>query len=392
MKLPKDLSDSDRDIIEDEPYNRYVKIIISLVLIIIVGVVGYYLDKTFALSNFVTKITGVQKTSTTQSRGVRFAKIQDVQVGERAIGLYPELDDEDRYLFTPTHDPDPIGWRKLTLEMIKPDGKRLDITLLRPLYWISESKAEIGSTIFLDLPEMGAQGIAKVLNIEPCPPIKPGRGNVITGTFHHEAANTIDVHVEGLSKPIGCTDNHPFWSVTRQEFIEAGKLQPDEQLQLYKGQTAKVIQILPRPRPERVHNLEVMNEHVYRVSEQGVLVHNACEARWFKTDGTIRRYDGNKPTYVIGDHQHAGSRYNDPNKTPIPSDADVVFRRAVPNDPDNPTAWFGQNEQGEIYRFSGTTSEVHFNGIAGVGDGTRNLNQYVLLRLGIERRNWNRYR
>jgi hypothetical protein len=123
---------------------------------------------------------------------------------------------------------------------------------------------------------MGAQGMAKVLNIEPCPPIKPGRGNVITGTFHHEAANTIDVHVEGLSKPIGTTDNHPFWSVTRQEFIEAGKLQQGEKLQLYKGQTAKVIQILPRPGPERVHNLEVMNEHVYRVSEQGVLVHNVC--------------------------------------------------------------------------------------------------------------------
>jgi hypothetical protein len=276
MKVQKKLSDSDRDIIEDEPYYRYVKIFISLVLIIIVGVVGYYLDKTFAVSsNIVTKIAGVQKTSTDQSRGVRIAKIQDVQVGERAIGLNPELDDDDdRDLFTPHRDPHPIDWRMLTLEMIKPDGKRLDITLLRPLYWIFESKAEIGSTIFLDLPEMGAQGIAKVLNIEPCPLIKPGRGNIITGTFHHEAANTIDVHIEGLSKPIGTTDNHPFWSVTRNEFIEAGKLQQGEKLQLYNGQTAKVIKILPRPGPERVHNLEVMNEHVYRVSDQGILVHN----------------------------------------------------------------------------------------------------------------------
>jgi predicted RNA binding protein YcfA (HicA-like mRNA interferase family) len=114
------------------------------------------------------------------------------------------------------------------------------------------------------------------LNIEPCPPIKKGRGNVITGTFHHEAANTIDLHVEGLPKPIGCTDNHPFWSVTRQEFVEAGKLQQGEELQLYNGQTTKVVQILPRPGPERVHNLEVLNEHVYRVTQEGVLVHNAC--------------------------------------------------------------------------------------------------------------------
>jgi hypothetical protein len=160
--------------------------------------------------------------------------------------------------------------------MIKSDGKRLNITLLRPLSWISESQADIGTTIFLDLPEMGAQGLAKVLNIEPCPPIKPGKGNVITGTFHHEAENTIDVHVEGLSKPIGCTDNHPFWSVTRNEFVEAGKLQQGEELQLYNGQTATVIQILPRPGPEQVHNLEVLNEHVYWVAQEGVFVHNTC--------------------------------------------------------------------------------------------------------------------
>jgi hypothetical protein len=144
------------------------------------------------------------------------------------------------------------------------------------LSWIKESNAQISATIFLDLPEMGAQGLAKVLNIEPCPPIKKGRGNVITGTFHHEAANTIDLYVEGLSKPIGCTDNHPFWSVTRQEFVEAGKLLRGEALQLHSGQTTKVVQILPRPGPERVNNLEVMNEHVYRVTWEGVLVHNTC--------------------------------------------------------------------------------------------------------------------
>ncbi|MDR1480690.1 MAG: hypothetical protein LBJ00_17335 [Planctomycetaceae bacterium] len=110
---------------------------------------------------------------------------------------------------------------------------------------------------------MGAQGFAKILNIESCPQIKRGKGNVITGTFHHEAANTIDIYVEGLAKPIGCTNNHPFWSVTRNEFVDAGKLLQDEELQLYSGQTTKGVQILPRPGPERVHNFEVMNEHVY---------------------------------------------------------------------------------------------------------------------------------
>ncbi|MDR2644279.1 MAG: HINT domain-containing protein [Planctomycetaceae bacterium] len=243
-------------------------------LIVCLLISGYLWDNYISSKTIVTtttKVISVPKASNQDSSSTKFAKIHDVQVGERAIGTNPEVTDSERSTFLP--DPNPVTWRKLTLEMIKSDGKRLDIILLRPLNWISESQADIGTTIFLDLPELGAQGFAKVLNIEPCPSIKRGKGNVITGTFHHEAANTIDLHVEGLSKSIGCTDNHPFWSVTRNEFVEAGKLQLGEELHLYSGQTAKVIQILPRP---GVHNLEVMNEHVYRVTGIGLLVHNAC--------------------------------------------------------------------------------------------------------------------
>ncbi|MDR2409597.1 MAG: hypothetical protein LBE13_16015, partial [Bacteroidales bacterium] len=60
---------------------------------------------------------------------------------------------------------------------------------------------------------------------------------------------------------------------------------PNEELQLYNGQTAKVVQILPRPGPEQVHNLEVMNEHVYRVSFSGLLVHNSCVFSRFSDGG-----------------------------------------------------------------------------------------------------------
>jgi hypothetical protein len=162
--------------------------------------------------------------------------------------------------------------------------------LLRPLIWIGESQADIGATIYLDLPEMGAQGFAKVRNIEPCPLIKHGNGNVITGTFHHEAANIIDLYVEGLSKPIGCTDNHPFWSVTRQEIVDAGKLQQGEKLQLYNGQITKVVQILPRPGPESVYNLEVHNDHVCHVTNNGILVHNVC--------------GGDPPQGMVNPHNH----------------------------------------------------------------------------------------
>ena len=232
--------------------------------------VGHLWDTYASSTTVVSKraISSIEKVS----RGVKFAKIQDIQVGKRAIGKNPEINDEERQSFLP--DPDPATWRKLTLEMIKPDGKRLDITLLRPLSWIEGSRATPGTTIYLDLEELGAHGNAKVVAIDPCPPIKPGKGNVITGTFHHEAANTIDLYIDGLEKPIGTTNNHPFWSVTKQEFVEASTLLPGEYLQLHSGQTAKIVQILPRSGVKRVHNIEVMNEHVYMVTERGVAVHN----------------------------------------------------------------------------------------------------------------------
>ena len=208
---------------------------------------------------------------------IRLVKIQDIEVGERSIGKNPQLTDKERSEFFA--DPDPATWRKLSLAMTKSDGKRLDVTLLRPLTWIEKTGAEQGQTIYLNLPEMGAVGDANVITIDPCPPIKPGKGNVITGTFHHEAGQTIDIHVQGLDKPIGCTANHPFWSATRQDFVEAGTLLHQEDLLLYDGRITKVIQILPRPGPERVHNLEVLNEHVYHVENIGVLVHNKCISR-----------------------------------------------------------------------------------------------------------------
>jgi hypothetical protein len=314
-------------------------LVTSGLLIILMGLVLFLWNsyRTPSTNNTVAH-TVLKPVTYSVPSGVRFAKIQDVQVGERAIGVNPELTDSERATFLP--DPDPVTWRKLTLEMIKSDGKRLDITLLRPLSWIDELQADIGTTIFLDLPELGAQGFAKVLNIESCPPIKPGKGNVVTGTFHHEAANTIDLHVEGLSKPIGCTDNHPFWSVTRNEFIEAGKLQQGEELQLYNGQTTKVIQILPRPGPEPVHNLEVMNEHVYRITSIGLLVHNS--------------YNGNLVT--IRNKSLANQKHP---VTGVPFDADGFpdFSAHVVNQQTLPTIKGYVDDFAEADRLAGITAE-----------------------------------
>jgi hypothetical protein len=59
-----------------------------------------------------------------------------------------------------------------------------------------------------------------------------------------------------------------------------------------------------------------------------------------------------------------------------------VFKKADPNSAENPTAWFGKNAEGQIYRFSPSNDgTAHFSGIEGVGDGVRNLTPYARQRL-----------
>jgi hypothetical protein len=169
---------------------------------------------------------------------------------------------------------DPSRWRNVRLEMIKEDGSLLKITLLRPLDWLDVYEATIGSIIELDLEELGAAGPAEVVAIEPCPEIEPGEMPLITGTFEHLAANVVDLQVESEAEPIGTTDNHPFWSEDRQEFVAAGELKIGEFLRLADGQTTRVTSIVPRAGPEAVYNLEISGQHVYNVGDSGVLVHN----------------------------------------------------------------------------------------------------------------------
>jgi hypothetical protein len=57
--------------------------------------------------------------------------------------------------------------------------------------------------------------------------------------------------------------------------VQAGSLEIGERLQTLSGDVKVVQQKLPRPGPQPVFNLEVHDEHVYFVSEDGVLVHKA---------------------------------------------------------------------------------------------------------------------
>ncbi|MFN7769685.1 MAG: polymorphic toxin-type HINT domain-containing protein, partial [Planctomycetaceae bacterium] len=247
------------------------------------------------------------QSSTSPSGRYRTKPIGEIRTGERVLAANPQVD----HAVVTASEIDPATWRNIRLRMQKPHGGTLDIVLLRPLAWLAEQvdefeqltradsnasalghavgcrqnhagvqlDSDVGQDscwIHLALPELGAVGPAEVLAIEPCPPLASGPGRTVTGTFAHAAADVLDLEIEGLDTPLGCTANHPFWSTDRQDFVPAGALTIGEHLRTESGTLRQVTRITPRRGPPvAVFNLEVDAEHVYYVSTAGVLVHNA---------------------------------------------------------------------------------------------------------------------
>ena len=247
------------------------------------------------------------QSSTSPSGRYRTKPIGEIRTGERVLAANPLVD----HAVVTASEIDPATWRNIRLRMRKQHGGTLEIVLLRPLAWLAEQidefnqlaaadfhtsvpphavregrdrtgwqlDSDVGQDtgwIHLALPELGAVGPAEVLAIEPCPPLASGPGRTVTGTFAHAAADVLDLEIEGLDTPLGCTANHPFWSADRQDFVPAGSLTIGEHLRTESGTLRQVTRITPRRGPPvAVFNLEVDAEHVYYVSTAGVLVHNA---------------------------------------------------------------------------------------------------------------------
>ncbi len=103
---------------------------------------------------------------------------------------------------------------------------------------------------------------------------------VVTATFHHHAAQVLDLYIADLSSPIGTTPNHPFWSEDQQTFVRADELKPGERLRNADGTLTSVQQVFTRPGTSDVFNLEVQVAHTYHVAANGVLVHNGKLCPW----------------------------------------------------------------------------------------------------------------
>ena len=275
----------------------------SLLLLAGLCCLGLSVPRSWWQSAPVPAVADAQQTGLTEPR-LLARPICDVRPGQRVLAENPELEG----VVVEPLEIEPDQWRLIRLKMAKPDGGTLSIELLRPVLWLQLAALEtlpedaemndeaidafldqiededeaglrgvlLGSTIELDLDELGAAGPAEVVEIASCPQIEEGDGRIVTSTFSHTAANVIDVHVSGLAEPIGTTDTHPFWSKDRQAFVPAGELRVGEELRSLTGGQVRVTAIRPRGPPEAVYNLEVDGEHVYYVADSELLLRNNC--------------------------------------------------------------------------------------------------------------------
>jgi hypothetical protein len=205
-------------------------------------------------------------------------KISEVRVGQWVIAENPEGESFDDLLFDDEDGIDPANWRKITLAMTKADDTRLDVVLLRPIWWLEDQEVIVGKHLELDLEELSASGQALVLAIEPAPELalRPSsRHFLVTGTFKHRVSEVVDLYIDGLDDAIRCTSNHLFWCDSRREFVQCDALSKGDLVLCIDGTFAVREKIVISSECD-VYNLEVACQHSFMVSAAGVTVHNGC--------------------------------------------------------------------------------------------------------------------
>lgn len=161
------------------------------------------------------------------------------------------------------------------------DGADIRLELLRPNWLIRQENIPVGSKFHLSVAELGVRGTGTLLECGPCPEIACGDGEVVTGRFiTREVLEIVQLTMQDGTQLAG-TPVHPIWSVDRSDWVRMDELRAGERLQTDFGPIpiASTRQIVA---PQSVYNLEVNGQHVYQVTDLGILVHNneiLCEWR-----------------------------------------------------------------------------------------------------------------
>ncbi|MFN6160908.1 MAG: Hint domain-containing protein, partial [Planctomycetota bacterium] len=196
--------------------------------------------------------------------------IETIELGSRVITEAPDgLASDSEF-----GEPEQSTWRKITMLQQRRDGSCIETEVLRPNLWIELLGLKEGSVIEFDLPELQTSGTARITAIEPCPLIADGEGRVVIGRFvTRQVSNLLEVEVEDGTSFSGTT-THPVWSVDACDWRAMEELVVGERLQTLTGEVT-IRAIRDARRVSDVFNIEVDGEHVYRLLDAGVLVHNA---------------------------------------------------------------------------------------------------------------------
>jgi hypothetical protein len=197
--------------------------------------------------------------------------IAKVPIGARVLAENPRPEEFDDSFAEPVQS----EWSRVSFLIVRNDLSVVEAEFIRPRAWIEGLGLVKGARIDLAVPELKIDGLAEVTAVRDCPPIAEGEGRVVTGRFvTRDVANVVRITLASGTE-IRATDVHPVWSIDREDWVPAGKLEPGEHVDTLSGLVA-VASVEPLDRHPAVYNLEVHGEHVYRVTVDGVLVHNAC--------------------------------------------------------------------------------------------------------------------
>jgi len=108
-------------------------------------------------------------------------------------------------------------------------------------------------------------------------------GEPVTSTiagFGEKKLVDVTIDIDGAhghrTAKVTATDNHPFWVPALAQWVEAGKLSPQQWLRTSAGTLVQISAVRPHTATATVHNLTVAEIHTYYVVAGGtaVLVHN----------------------------------------------------------------------------------------------------------------------
>lgn len=160
------------------------------------------------------------------------------------------------------------------MEVRHASGAVVDVELMRSPNWIERNRLQVGKWFSFELTEIEVEGRGFVRSIVDAPDVPPGPGAVVTGRFITRlAADLVCLTLEDGTQLSG-TRKHPVWAPDEGDWRGLGDFQAG-QCVLTRDGLRVVVSVESLPDAVPVYNIEVAGQHVYQVTELGILVHNA---------------------------------------------------------------------------------------------------------------------